>query len=109
MFARTHRFSFKKGAPRLAFSTKLFVIRYDRKKESGLECSVIVGKKVDKRAVIRNKIKRQTVALIKEIVSLDSPFRLAIYAKRPVLDTERTEMQSDLQKAFDTIGITKWT
>ncbi len=109
MFAKAHRFSFKKGAPRIAFSTRLFVIRYEKKKDLGLECSVVVGKKVDKRATVRNKIKRLTVGVIKEIAPIDSPFRIAVYAKKQVLNIGKNEIQDDLQKGFDSIGIIKWT
>ncbi len=109
MFARSHRFSFKRGVPRNTFQTPFFVIRYDKGSEEKLECAVVVGKRVDKKATSRNRIKRQTVAIIKDILSSEAPFRLVIYAKRSILGTQSEEIRNDLKKSFETIGITKWT
>ena len=105
MFAQRNRFSFKKGAPRKVFSTPLFILRYDIKEENRLECAVVVGKKVDKRAVVRNKVKRQLVKQIKEMVELVSPFKLVIIAKKQILDASTEERYEELLKAFQKTNI----
>lgn len=105
MFAKSHRFSFKKGVPRSYYQTPLFVVRYDKNLEGNLKCAVVLGKKVDKRAVARNKIKRQLLEIIRELLPLDTKATIAVYAKKPILETELSERKSDLKKALDTIGI----
>lgn len=107
MFARSHRFSFKKGAPRNVYQTPFFVIRYDHKNEGSFECAVVVGKKVDKRAVVRNKIKRQMVVCIKELVPATTASRFVIYAKKSILETTIEAKKEELKKAFEIIKITQ--
>ncbi len=61
MFPKSYRYSFRKGLPKKTLSTTFFVIKYDNSQDDSMHCAVVVGKKVDKRAVVRNKIKRQIV------------------------------------------------
>lgn len=107
MFSKSHRFSFKKGVPKNYYQTPLFVIRYDKNTTGSFKCAVVVGKKVDKRAVVRNKIKRQTVEIIKELVAQDKNVAIVLYAKKPTLEAGLEQRKDILAKAFDIIGITK--
>lgn len=106
MFARAHRFSFKRGAPRNFYNTSLFILRYDRNVNSNLECAVVVGKKVDKKAVVRNRIKRQLVAQIKSLVPTTTPYRVVIIAKKPILEATNDKKYEELTKAFQSTKIT---
>ncbi len=105
MFGRQNRFSFRKGVPKKYFQTPFFAIRYDNNAENGLEVAVVVGKKVDKRATLRNKIKRKIVAFVKKSVSTDANFRLVIYAKKQVKTEESESVYKDLQQVFDKLNI----
>lgn len=105
MFARNQRYSFKNGAPKKIYSSPLFVIRYDRNEEQKLECAVVVGKKVDKRAVVRNKLKRQVVSLIKELILPETPVKLVIFAKKPLNGVSNEEKREELLKTLKTIQI----
>ncbi len=105
MFAQSHRFSFKKGVPRNFYQTRLFVIRYEKNAEGIFKCAVVVGKKVDKRAVIRNKVKRQLVEILREMIVIDTKLTIAVYAKKPILEAELDERKTELKKALTTIGI----
>lgn len=96
MFAKRHRFSFKNGALKYFIQTPFFIVKYDNKAENGLECAVIVGKKVDKRATVRNKIKRNFVALIKEFVVDSRNLRLVVYAKKSVKEDNIETANKDL-------------
>lgn len=100
MFAKPHRFSFKKGAPKNTFSTSFFVIRYGRDVEDGLKCGVVVGKKVDRRAVVRNRIKRQIVAVIKEFLDQDEKYDLVIIAKKQIKEVAYEQIREELKKSF---------
>ncbi len=107
MFSKSHRFSFKKSVPKNYYQTPLFVIRYDKNTAESLRCAVVVGKKVDKRAVVRNKIKRQTVETIKKLVPVGTNAVIVIYAKKSILEADNEQRKDILEKAFDIIGITK--
>ncbi len=106
MLNKAHRFSFKKGAPRRIFSTPLFVLRYDQTDNGGLHCAVVVGKKVDKRAVIRNKIKRQLIEIIQSLVSKDINYEIVLFAKKQIGAVEKEEIYKELDKAFKQLKIT---
>lgn len=104
MLSRKNRYSFKKGLPKSFFATPYFVIRYEENKE-GLKCSVVVGKKVDKRAVIRNKIKRQIVVQIKDILPTSLPFSIVLYARKPVLSITTDTIKQELESVFTKLNI----
>lgn len=108
MFAKSNRFSFRRGAPRSVYSTPFFVIRYDKNYDKKLHCAVVVGKKVDKRAVIRNTIKRQLVVIIKELLSPNTEYDLAIFAKKQILTAQKDEQYEELKKAFEETKIIPW-
>jgi len=80
-------------------------MRYDRNSEAGLRCGVVVGKKVDKRAVVRNRFKRQLVAFVKELLGQDKKYNLVIIAKKQIKDVEHDQVKEELKKAFLTIHI----
>lgn len=104
MLDRSHRFSFRKGAPRRIFATPLFVIRYDSNNDH-LHCSVVVGKKVDKRAVVRNRIKRQINEMLREILSKDKKFDLVFFIKKQINDSEPENTREIIVKALKEINI----
>lgn len=105
MLPKRHRFSFKKGAPNKLHSTRLFVIRYNKLNSSGLHAAVIVGKKVDKRATVRNKLKRRIVESIKELLPMSLNVDLVIFAKKPILEVSKEELLEEFKKAFYDIHI----
>lgn len=108
MFSKSHRFSFKKGAPRSIFQTSFYSIRYAVKRENGLECAVVIGKKVDKRATVRNRYKRLTTEVVKDLISLDTPYKIVLFVKKPILGLEVSAIREDIKKGFESIGITTW-
>ncbi len=105
MFEKRNRYSFRKGVPKLLFTSQFLVIRYQKNSEGIFHCSVVVGKKVDKRAVIRNKIKRLLVSNIKTILKEDTPFDMVIYARRGIDELPAEEVSSELKKILSTIKV----
>lgn len=103
MFARRNRFSFKKGVPRKIFSTPFFVIRHEKSVDKTFRCAVVVGKKVDKRAVVRNRIKRHIVATVKELLAHDTEMTIVIYAKKPIAELATESIEEEFKKAIQTI------
>ncbi len=104
MLDRSHRFSFRKGAPRRIFATPLFVVRYDSNNDQ-LHCSVVVGKKVDKRAVVRNRIKRQINEMLREILSKDLKYDLVFFIKKQINESNREIIKGTIEQALKEIHI----
>lgn len=104
MFARANRFSFKNGMPKHFTSARFFTVRYDSN-TNDLKCGVVVGKKVDKRAVVRNRLKRRLVALIKEFVPAEKQVRLVVIAKPALKDADTEAIKDELLKTLTSIHI----
>lgn len=105
MLGKKNRYSFKKGVPRIVFASPFFVVRYQKSEEEKLFLGVVVGKKVDKRAVVRNRVKRQLVERIKNILSKDTPYEIVIYARKAILELDLTRQEQELRDAFQKIKI----
>lgn len=105
MFAKKQRYSFKNGIPRKVFGTPYFVIRYEVNDNAMFQCAVVVGKKVDKKAVGRNKIKRIIVKNIKDLKLQNTGANLILYARNKITELTEEKIREELQKAFKTISI----
>lgn len=105
MLPKNHRFSFKKGAPRRIYSTPLFVVRYDFLESGGLLAAVVVGKKVDKSAVVRNSVKRRIREIIKKSIPYTVNTSIVFFAKRPILDTTKETLEEEIKKTLQSIHI----
>lgn len=103
MFARVNRFSFKNGVPGKILQSPFFVVRFDNNTSDNFECAVIVGKKVDKRAVVRNRIKRQVVAILQELVPTTSLVRMILYAKKGIISASPEEIREEIKKALEKV------
>lgn len=84
----------------MLFTSQFLVVRYQKNTEDIFHCSVVVGKKVDKRAVVRNKVKRLLVATIKEIVSSKVPYDMVIYARKGIDGLEKEKVREELANAL---------
>jgi len=90
MFAKKNRFSFRESLPKNVFHSHSFTVRFG-KNEEGLRVGVVVSKKVDKRAVVRNKIKRRLIEIVQEKLKTNEPFSLVFYIKKQELSSENLE------------------
>lgn len=80
MFEKEKRYSFKQGLPKKVIPTPYFTFRYgDAKSETGTN-AVVVSKKVSKKAVTRNRIKRKTLAILKDELG-EKNYDIVIYIK----------------------------
>jgi ribonuclease P protein component len=60
--------------------------------------SVVVPVKIDKRAVVRNRIKRQLSEIIRLIYKEIKPgFNVALFCKEPILTLEYNEMKKQVE------------
>jgi len=104
MLDRSHRFSFKRGAPRQIYKTPLFVVRFAPNGDQ-LHFAVVVGKKVDKRAVIRNRIKRQLTATITELLGKDLQYDIVLFVKKQIIEVDNDTIIEQLEKTLTEIYI----
>lgn len=106
MLRKKNRYSFRKGVPKNIFATPFFVLRYQETNTPEVNCAVVVGKKVDKRAVFRNRIRRQVVEEVKKLLlQLDQKFEIVIYVKKSMSTLEPQQMNEELKKAFTSTHI----
>lgn len=108
MFARKNRFSFRKGAPKFVYASPFFILRYQKSDDNIFRCAVVVGKKVDKRAVVRNKVKRAIVEQVQELTKVkQSTFDTALFMRKAVLTIidDREKLGQALKEAFTKTNI----
>lgn len=104
MFSRKNRFSFKGKIPRKIFFNPNFSIRYE-KSSGDFKIAVVVGKKVDTRAVVRNRIKRMIVRILKPILPNDLKYTIIIYAKKPLAQMDEKDLKLNLQQSLSALKI----
>ncbi len=96
MFEKEKRYSFRQGLPKKVIPTPYFTFRFaDAKTESGTN-AVVVSKKVSKKAVVRNKIKRKALAVLKEsLAQKEQSYDIVIYIK-----PQKEEFDNDLLEKY---------
>lgn len=68
MFPKEHRYSFRGGVPKQAFSTPFFVFRFELNTGGSYTGAVVVSKKVEAKATARNRTKRRYVRILRDIL-----------------------------------------
>src|SRR5690349_19629783 len=101
MLRKTNRFSFRKGVPKKVLQTPFFVLRYDVSPDKILHLAVVVSKKVDKRAVGRNKLKRKIVSFVQALVSIETQKNIVIFVKKQILEINDEQIKLELEKALN--------
>ena len=87
MLSKSSRFTFKSKLPKNTLNSNSFSIRYDTNEE-GLKVAVVVSKKVDKRAVVRNRIKRVILETVRKNLGPNSNLTLIFYARVQAVDNK---------------------
>lgn len=100
MFAKKNRFSFRGSLPKNVFHSLSFTVRYG-KNDEGLRVAVVVSKRVDKRATVRNKIKRRILDSIREKVRMEELLDLIFYVKKNVMSSE--DLENEIKTVLSTI------
>lgn len=101
MFSKKQRFTFGRQLPKNIFQSKSFTLRYGEN-EVGLKVGVVVSKKVDKRAVARNKIKRLITEAVRVNIKIERPLNLVFYAKKEAVDN--SNIGSEVEKVMSEIS-----
>lgn len=103
MFTRSSRYSFKKGAPRNFFTTPLFNLKYDKNNLSKPMIAVVVSKKVDGLATVRNKAKRRFIECLKKSLKEDFSYDLVFSLKNKILRTDAESVKKEIERTLESL------
>lgn len=104
MFKKENRYSFKEGLPKKYISTKYFNLRYGESENGNLHFAAVVGKKIDKRSVIRHKLKRKFSRGFEEIIKERKlPYDFVFFLKRSIIDLDYLELKDEIKKALEKV------
>lgn len=96
----------KQVALKNSFSTPLFIVKYDTNNNSQSRFGFIVSKTIDKRATVRNKVKRNFRGAIEVILSTITPGKDFLFIVRgQAREKTMQEIQVVIQKAFEEKGL----
>jgi ribonuclease P protein component len=96
MLPKKNRFSFKTQLPKQTLNSQSFSLRYGQNEE-GLKVGVVVSKKVDTSAVVRNRIRRKIFDAVGKSLGKDSCLTLIFYARK------QSEGQDIEQEVIDSV------
>lgn len=97
MFAAQFRYSFRNGRPKNVIHTPFFTLAY-QKNDKQLACAVIISKKIDSRATVRNALKRRFVMSLQSLLTPQNfPYDLVFYGKKPLVELSDEQMKEQLQ------------
>jgi len=106
MFKKEQRYSFKKNLPSKYLNNQYFNLRYEKNESEGLRVAVVIGKKIDKRATVRNKLKRIFKNAIKENLKEKTVnYGLVFFLKKSLLQLDFEKIKGEIAKALKEIGV----
>ena len=98
----------KKNNGAKTISTFFFTLRFWENGESLSKFAFIISKKIDKRAVTRNKIKRSITRVLEELLSEIKPgYSFIFIPKREILEKSQTELEDSIKEAFKNNNLLK--
>ncbi len=92
MLPKSNRFTFKSKLPKNTLNSQSFSVRYEEN-EKELKVAVVVSKKVDKRAVARNRIRRVIVETVAKHLKPESNLTLVFYAKSAAVENKNLSQE----------------
>lgn len=91
----------KKNNGAKTISTFFFTLRFWENGESLSKFAFIISKKINKKAVIRNKIKRSLARVLKEILTEIKPgYSFVFIVKKEILEKSQKEIEKNLKETF---------
>jgi len=90
------------------FTFPLFNVRVSESKEETTRFAFIVSKKIDKKAVVRNRTKRVLRKAVEEIIGkINTGKNITIVLKKALIPGQAKEVSGLLQESFTKMGILK--
>lgn len=101
MLRKSERFSFRGPLPKDSIRGNYFSLRFGKNKENKFACSVVVGQKISKKAVVRNREKRMLYHGLRKILGdRRPPFNLIFYLRGQILELNFQEIENEIRKAL---------
>lgn len=102
MLKRQFRLSnFKRTNGERSIASPLFALRFWENRENNLKFGFVVSKKIDKRAVVRNRIKRRLSKSIEELFGKISPgYNFIFIARKEILEKSQSEVAIYIEEIF---------
>ena len=110
MIAKKHRINrefipyiLRKGK---SLKSKLFIIRYCQNKEEFSRFRTIVSTKIDKKAVERNKLRRQiyeAIRIISKEIQPNPPLDIVFIPKKSIKKAKYSKIEEDLKLIYGSI------
>jgi ribonuclease P protein component len=83
-------------------STPLFSLTFSSNNQSLTRFSFIISKKIDKRAVVRNRTKRKIRSVIEEMIGkIGKGKDFVFYLKNETVGASRNEIQAEVNQVFE--------
>ncbi len=84
-----------------AISTEHFIIKIAENNTKSIRSAVIIGKKIDKRAVYRNKMRRQVYELLKDLMIKTRPGTDILFImKKSILEKTKQALFLEIKNIF---------
>lgn len=79
------------------FYSNNFVLRYCKTKNLNNRFSIVVSKKISKKAVVRNKIRRRIYEVLRlNLEKMNIPYDIILLVKRGVVDMEYPDIEKEI-------------
>lgn len=93
--------SFKRVDGEKSIASPLFILRFLKNGEGNLKFGFVVSKKIDKRAVVRNRVKRNLSKSIEDMLETISPgYSFIFIARKEVLEKSQQEIAMAIKEFF---------
>jgi ribonuclease P protein component len=103
MFKKQDRFSFRSGVPKEKLVTPLFILKFQ--KSTDPKYAVVVGKRVSKKAVQRNKAKRLFTQALQEILKEKTNNNdLVFFLRLPYTEYQKSAIISELENLISKLN-----
>lgn len=99
MLARKLRYSFGKGLPKDTVHSTLFTLRFE-KSDKNPKVAVVVSKKIDARATVRNRVKRVMAAHLARLVPNINPYSLVFFMKKEIVRADSNVIDEKIKEVF---------
>lgn len=80
--------------------TPYFVLKYKKEEAGVAKFGFIVSKKIDKRAVVRNKIKRVLQEAVRENLERIYPYTFLIIAKKEIINESFEKIENTMSEVL---------
>lgn len=101
MLSRKYRYSFREGVPNKILNDTFFVVRFKKKCLETPRFAVVVSKKIDKRAVGRNQLKRRITQIIQDVLKeKDISVDMVFYIRAKTKDLTQEELGNHIKQVL---------